>query len=210
VFIKLNQSMYRLHCSILFIALIYTQVVRGQVNVELRGNQKIDLPEYYIMMKLVDTILVKHEGLHFDNYAAVKFEVDRKGNVSNIIFSMYTDSLLMPYITSVLLSTNHRWIIKRNGRLVKKKIQFLLPIVFSLKPKVPLKGPTKESELDEQLRSSDMVEQSLHVVHFKTDQDRNEGMFSQYKRSEKFEGIVLNPIVVTVPSNCCDPKEREY
>jgi hypothetical protein len=190
--------------------LIYPQVANAQITVELQGKQKTELPEYYIMMKLIDTILVKHEGLNFDNYTSVKFEVNRNGNVSNIAFSTYTDSLLMPHITNVLLSTNQHWIIKRNGKAVKKTTHFLLPIVFSLKPKVPLKGPTRESDLDEQLRSSDLVDQSLHIVHFDTNQNRNEGLFLQYRRPEKFEGVVLNPIVVNVPSRCCDPKEREY
>jgi hypothetical protein len=190
--------------------LISFQVVTAQITVELRGSQKNELPEYYIMMKLIDTILVKHEGLNFDNYASVKFEINRDGNVSNITFSTSTDSLIMPHITNVLLSTNQHWIIKRNGKTVKKTLHFLLPIVFSLKPKVPLKGPTRESDLDEQLRSPDLVDQSLHIVHFDTNQGRNEGLFLNYRRPEKFEGVVLNPIVVNVPSSCCDPKEREY
>lgn len=195
---------------LLTVFVIYSQVVNAQITVELQGKQKTELPEYYIMMKLIDTILVKHEGLNFSNYASVKFEVSRKGYVSNITFSTYTDSLLMPHITNVLLSTNQRWIIKRNGKTIKKTLHFLLPIVFSLKPKIPLKGPTRESDLDEQLRSSDLVDQSLHIVHFDTNQDRNEGLFLHYRRPEKFEGVVLNPIVVNVPSRCCDPKEREY
>lgn len=190
--------------------LIYSQAVNAQITVELQGRQKTELPEYHIMMKLIDTILIKHEGINFDNYASVKFDVNRKGYVSNIMFSTYTDSLLMPHITNVLLSTNQRWIIKRNGKPNKKTVHFLLPIVFSLKPKVPLKGPTRESDLDEELRSSNLVDQSLHIVHFDTNQDRNEGLFLQYRRSEKFEGIVLNPVVVNIPSHCCDPQEREY
>ena len=42
-----------------------TQVANAQITVELQSKQKTEFPEYYIMMKLIDTILVKHEGLNF-------------------------------------------------------------------------------------------------------------------------------------------------
>ena len=45
--------------------LLLTQEANAQITVDLQSKQKTEFADFYIMMKLIDTILVKHEGLNF-------------------------------------------------------------------------------------------------------------------------------------------------
>jgi len=106
----------------ILLLLLITQAAKGQVCIELQNAyNNPGPPELYFKYKLQDTIFNKHEGLKLKNFASVKFDVDKNGAIDNVHFSIYTDSLLQPYIMDILTSTNHHWIIKQKGKRIKKK-----------------------------------------------------------------------------------------
>lgn len=176
--------------------LLTTYALSAQLKVELKN--RIKYPEVYFWKHLHDTILVANEGYNFSNFASVRFEIDRKGEIQNIVFSTYTDSLVMPHITNVLMSTNRRWIIVRNGKHVKEKVTILLPILFILKSERKNPIAVKKDILSLHPAMS-IEEQMFRIFHFSNNRDEN---FEVHKRNgEKFEGIALNPIEVIVPLN---------
>ncbi len=150
-----------------------------------------------MMVKLQDTILAAGQGLNFDNYASVRFQVDKAGQISNIAFSIYTDSLVMSHLINVLLSTNGKWQIKRNGKAVREKVAIVLPVIFVLKPRLALKGKTEEDPLGHP--TLQVVDKGVQLFHFSTDRTSDYNTF--IRSGEKFEGIVLNPILVRVPQS---------
>jgi hypothetical protein len=176
--------------------LLSAYTMSAQLRVELKN--RIKYPEVYFWKHLHDTILVANEGYNFSNFASVRFEIDRKGEIQNIVFSTYTDSLVMPHITNVLMSTNRRWLIVRNGKYVKEKVTILLPILFILKSERKNPITVKEDILSLHPTMS-IEEQMFRIFHFSNNRDEN---FEVHKRNgEKFEGIALNPIEVIVPLN---------
>lgn len=180
--------------NIMFFIIITQIVLYAQVNIELKD--RIKFPEVYFWKHLHDTILVANEGYNFSNFASVRFEIDRKGEIHNIVFSTYTDSLVMPHITNVLMSTNKRWLIVRNGKYVKEKVTMLLPILFILKSERKNPIAVKEDILSLHPTMS-IEEQMFRIFHFSNDRDEN---FEVHKRTgQKFEGVALNPIEVIVP-----------
>jgi hypothetical protein len=184
----------------ILVLLLITQVTKGQVSVELLNSyNKPGPPELYIKYKLQDTIFSKHEGLKLKNFASVKFEVDKNGVINNIQFSIFTDSLLQPYITDVLMSTNHHWIIKKDGKTVKEKVTIILPLICTLRPRVIKKTTTREEgPFDELLENVEL--EAMHLFHF-------DKKYQFHRSIEKYNGIVLDPIDVTVPN---DPDANGY
>lgn len=182
-----------------FLLLLVSQFAKGQVSVELLNSyNKSGPPELYLKYKLQDTIFSKHEGLKLKNFASVKFEVNKDGVIGNIQFSIFTDSLLWPYITNVLMSTNHHWIIKKSGKRVKEKVTIILPMIYTLHPHIVKKTTTRRGPFDELLE--DLELEAIHLFHF----DRK----YKFRRSiDKYDGIVLDPIDVMVPN---DPAADNY
>lgn len=165
----------------------------AQTQVSLKD--KISSPEVYMMVKLQDTILAAREGFAFENFASVRFQVDKNGNVGTIEFSIYTDSLVMPHLIHALRSTDGKWRITRKGKLVKETVTVLLPVVFDLKARLPLQGKTEEDPLAHP--PLELVGEGMQMLHFSKSRESN---YYLYLRSEeKFEGIVLNPILIRVP-----------
>ena len=111
---------FRIGIITIFILIVPT--LYAQVRVEL--DDRIKYPEVFISKHLHDIILVANQGFHFSNFASVRFELDKNGSVHNIAFSTYTDSLVMPHITNVLMSTNKKWIITRNERRIKGRFLY--------------------------------------------------------------------------------------
>jgi hypothetical protein len=184
----------------ILLLMLISQIAKGQVNVELLNSyNKSGPPELYLKYKLQDTIFSKHEGLKLKNFASAKFEVGKNGVISNIQFSIFTDSLLRPYITDVLMSTNHRWIIKKNGKPVKEKVTIILPMIYTLRPRVIKKTVTrKEGPFDEILEDFEL--EAMHLFHF-------DKRYKFRRSTEKYDGIVLDAIDVTVPN---DPDANDY
>lgn len=172
----------------------------SQVSIQLLNeSNKAGSPELYFKYKLQDTIFAKHEGLKIKNFASVKFEVDKNGVINNIQFSIFTDSLLRPYITDVLMATNHRWIIKKKGKTVKEKVTIILPMICTLRPRVIRKTTTREEGPFDEL-FEDVELEAMHLFHF----DKK----YKFRRSiEKYDGIVLDPVDVMVPN---DPDADDY
>ena len=166
--------------------------------VRLEFKDRIKYPEVYFWKHLHDTILVANEGYNLSNFASVRFEIDRKGDIQHVVFSTYTDSLVMPHITNVLMSTNRRWLITRNGKRIKGKITILLPVLFVLKSE--RKNPLAVEEDILSLHPTISIEEQMfRIFHFSPDREEN---FEIHKRNgNKFEGIALNPIEVIVPLN---------
>lgn len=177
----------------ILLLLLISQFANCQVSVELLNSyNKPGPPELYLKYKLQDTIFSKHEGLKLKNFASVKFEVDKNGVINNIQFSIFSDSLLRPYITDVLMSTNHRWIIKKKGKNVKEKVTIILPMICTLRPRVIQKTTTREEGPFDEL-FEDVELEAMHLFHF--DKKYN------FRRSiEKYDGIVLDPVDVMVPN----------
>lgn len=184
------------------IFILGASILYAQVRVEL--NDRIRYPEVYFWKHLHDTILVANEGFKFSNFASVKFEVDKNGFICNITFSTYTDSLVMPHVTNVLMTTNKKWLVTRAGKTVKDKVTILLPVLFIFKSQQKEPVERKEDILSlHPIMSAE--EQMLRIFHFSLNRDEN---FEVHKRKgEKFEGIALNPIEVIVPLN---PTESKY
>ena len=172
------------------------EALYAQVKVELKD--RIKYPEVYFYKHLHDTILNANQGFNFSNYASVKFRIDKKGIISNISFSTYTDSLVMPHIYNVLMGTNRKWIIIRKGKVVKEEATILLPIIFFFKSELKKTGPTKDDVFSNH-GPMDVVGQGERLFHFSKNRDDNFEMFR--RNGEKFEGIALNPIEVIVPLN---------
>jgi hypothetical protein len=82
------------------------EALHAQVKVEL--TDRIKYPEVHFYKHLHDIILSANQGVNFSNYASVKFNIDKKGIIGNILFSTYTDSLVMPHIYNVLISTKSK------------------------------------------------------------------------------------------------------
>jgi hypothetical protein len=181
--------------AVIFLILV-TSSLYAQVNVELKD--RIKYPEVYFWKHLHDTILSANQGFNFSNYASVKFRIDKKGTISNISFSTYTDSLVMPHIYNVLMSTNQKWIIIRKGKAIKEEVTILLPIIFFLKSEQRKIGPTKDDVFSNH-GPMDVVGQGERIFHFSKNRNENFEMFR--RNGEKFEGIALNPIEVIVPLN---------
>ena len=184
----------------IILLLLISQAVKGQVSIELLNSyNNAGPPELYLKYKLQDTIFSKHEGLNLKNFASVKFEVDKNGVINNIQFSIFTDSLLRPYITDVLISTNHQWIIKKKGKIVKEKVTIILPMIYTLRPRIIKKTTTREEgPFDELLEDIEL--EAMHLFHF----DKK----YKYRRTiEKYDGIVLDPVDVMVPN---DPDADDY
>lgn len=177
--------------------LIPQKVIYAQVKIELKD--RIKSPEVYFWKHLHDTILVANEKLKFSNFTSVRFEIGPKGDVRNITFSTYTDSLTMPHITNVLMSTNKKWLITRNGKHVKGNITILLPILFVFKSEKEHPIIAKKEDILSLHPNMTIEEQMFRIFHFSNNREEN---FEVHKRNgEKFEGIALNPIEVIVPLN---------
>lgn len=176
--------------------LLITHTISAQIKIELKD--RIKYPEVYFWKHLHDTILAANEKLKFSNFASVRFQIGTKGDIHNITFSTYTDSLTMPHITNVLMSTNKKWLVTRNGKHVKSNVTILLPILFVFKSERENPIIIKEDILSLHPDMS-IEEQMLRIFHFSNDREEN---FEVHKRNgEKFEGIALNPIEVIVPLN---------
>jgi len=188
----------------IFLLLLITQVVNGQVSIELLNSyNKSGPPELYFKYKLQDTIFSKHEGLKLKNFASVKFDVDKNGSIGNIHFSISTDSLLHPYISDVLMSTNNHWIIKQNDKNVKEKITIILPMIFTLRPRIIKKTSTRVDELFGD-PFEDIELEATHLFQFNK---KDYSLYRFYRNVVKYEGVVLNPIEVRVPN---DPDANDY
>ena len=199
--IYINSKMhYMNNFTKILLLILMSQFAKGQASVELLNSyNKSGQPELYLKYKLQDTIFSKHEGLKLKNFASAKFEVSKNGVISNIQFSIFTDSLLRPYITDVLMSTNHRWIIKKNGKTVKEKVTIILPMIFTLRPRVIKKITTREEGPFNELLE-DIELEAMHLFHF-------DKRYKFRRSTEKFDGIVLDPVDVTVPN---DPDANDY
>ena len=176
----------------------------AQVQVGIKEGNRIKSPEIFFTLSLHDTIFAMHEGIAIKNYASVKFDVDEKGNVDNIGFSVTTDSLVIPHILNVLAATNHKWIIKRNGKQIKSKANIVLPIIFYLRPQVVKKRSTRSHEILGQI-TEDIEFEGMNIFHFSN--NKEEDLFVYQKNGLKYEGIVLSPIKIKVPR---DPDLNNY
>lgn len=194
----------RIKISIILPLLLLSQITNAQVSVELSitHNNKVS-PELYFMSELQESIFAKHEGLKLKNFAAVKFDVGKKGDISNIMFSISTDSLLEPYIVDVLMSTNHKWIISRDGHPMKHKVSIILPMLFNLNPHIVKKISTRINEISGR-PSENIVWEQMHILQF---DKKDDNLLLFYRNSIKYEGITLNPIEVRVPY---DPDANDY
>jgi hypothetical protein len=176
----------------------------SQVSIQLlKGGNKGSSPELYFKYKLQDTIFAKHEGLKIKNFASVKFDIDKHGTVSNVDFSISTDSLLEPYINDVLMSTNHQWVIKQNGKRIKTKMTIILPIIFTLRPRVIKKTSTRVDDVLEQPIES-IEHEAIDLFQF---YKKKYDTYFLYRNPVKYFGVVLNPIEVRVPY---DPDANDY
>ncbi|HEY9004662.1 MAG TPA: hypothetical protein VIM75_00945 [Ohtaekwangia sp.] len=188
---------------ILLFALI-GKVAYAQISVQLRDKNKAPLsPELYFKFKLQDTIFSKHEGLKIKNFASVKFDVDKNGFINNIFFSVSTDSLLKPYIKDALNSTNQRWIIKHDNKRIKGSVTIILPILFTLRPRIEKRGSSRVDEfLGEPVENIEVEATDLFQFEKKP-----YILFYSYRNPVKYSGVVLNPIDVRVPY---DPDANDY
>ncbi|MFD1000348.1 hypothetical protein ACFQ21_13580 [Ohtaekwangia kribbensis] len=188
----------------ILLLLLISQVTEGQISIELLNTyNNPGPPELYFKYKLQDTIFAKHEGLQLKNFASVKFDIDKNGVIDNVHFSISTDSLLHPYIMDVLMSTNHHWIIKQKGKSIKKKITVILPMIFTLTPRVTKKTTTRVEE-----HFGDTFEDiELEATHLFQFNKKDYSLYMFYRNVEKYNGVVLNPIEVRVPNN---PDENNY
>jgi hypothetical protein len=190
--------------GIKLLLLLFSQVANAQVSVELSTSDANKIsPELYFMSKLEESIFTKHEGMKLTNLASVKFDVDKEGHVSNIAFSISTDSLLEPYIVDVLMSTDRKWVIRRDGKLIKSKVSIILPILFRLRPHTVKKVSTRINEISGK-PSENMTWEQIHVFQF---DKKNDNLLLFYRDPIKYEGITLNPIEVRVPN---DPDADDY
>lgn len=190
---------------ILIIVLFLPAVLcEAQVSVQIRDGEKMKSPEIFLMLALHDTIFAMREGIAIKNYASVKFDVDEKGIVSNVVFSVTTDSLVMQHIRNVLAATNHKWIIKRNDKSIKNKTSIVLPILFDLRPQVVKRRSTRTPEILGHI-TEDVEFEGMNLFHF--GHNRDEDLFIYQKNKFKYEGIVLSPIKVRVPR---DPDLNDY
>lgn len=189
----------------LFLLLAITiSTTYSQVSVQLLNeSNKVGSPELYFKYKLQDTIFAKHEGLKIKNFASVKFDIDKHGIVSNVDFSISTDSLLEPYINNVLMSTNHHWIIKQNGKRIKAKVTIILPIIFTLQPQIIKKTTTRVDDVLEQ-PIENIEHEAIDLFQFYR---KKYDTYFSYRNPIKYFGIVLNPIDVRVPY---DPDANDY
>ncbi len=169
--------------------------IGAQAQTRVSLKDKISSPEVYMTVKLRDTILAAREGYAFENFASVRFQVDKNGNVGTIEFSIYTDSLVMPHLTNALRSTDGKWRITRKGKPVKETVTILLPALFVLKAGLPVKGKTEEDPLGHP--PLEIVDEGFQLFHFAADRTSDYNTF--VRSGEKFEGIVLNPILIRVP-----------
>jgi hypothetical protein len=184
--------------------LLFSQVANGQVSVELSISDANKIsPELYFMSKLEESIFAKHEGMKLTNLASVKFDVDKEGRVSNIAFSISTDSLLEPYIVDVLISTDRKWIIRRDGKLMQNRVSIILPMLFRLRPHTVKKVSTRINEISGRPSENATWEQ-IHILQF---DKKNDNLLLFYRNPIKYEGITLNPIEVRVPK---DPEADDY
>lgn len=176
----------------------------SQVSVQLLNeSNKVGSPELYFKYKLQDTIFAKHEGLKIKNFASVKFDIDKHGIISNVDFSISTDSLLEPYINDVLATTNHHWIIKQNGKRIKTKVTIILPIIFTLQPQIIKKTTTRVDDVLEQ-PIENIEHEAIDLFQF---YKKKYDTYFLYRNPIKYFGIVLNPIDVRVPY---DPDANDY
>lgn len=192
---------------ILTIALVFltlSNISFAQVQVGIQNGNRMMSPEIFLMLALHDTIFAMHEGISIKNYASVKFDVDEKGIVGNVVFSVTTDSLVMQHIRNVLATTNYRWIIKRNDKSVKNKMSIVLPILFDLRPQVVKRRSTRPPEILGHI-TEDVEFEGMNLFHFGN--NRDEDLFIYQKNKFKYEGIVLSPIKVRVPR---DPDLNDY
>ena len=188
----------------ILLLLLISQATKGQISIELLNTyNNPGSPELYFKYKLQDTIFNKHEGLKLKNFASVKFDVDKNGVISNILFSISTDSLLRPHITNVLMSTNHHWIIKQSNKRIKKKITIILPMIFTLRPRETKKTSTRVDELFGD-PFEDIELEATHLFQF---DKKDYSLYRFYRNVTKYDGIVLNPIEVRVPD---DPDANDY
>jgi len=188
--------------GIITIFILIVPILYAQVRVDL--DDRIKYPEVFISKHLHDTILVANQGFHFSNFASVRFELDKNGSVHNIAFSTYADSLVMPHITNVLMSTNKKWIITRNERRIKGRVSILLPILFIFKSKHG-EPVIKNQDILSLHPKMSTEEEIFRIIHFSNNRDENFEVFK--RKGMKFEGIVLNPIEVIVPM---DSSENQY
>ncbi|MFD0998392.1 hypothetical protein ACFQ21_03700 [Ohtaekwangia kribbensis] len=194
----------RLYIKIFLSLMLISKSAHSQLSVQfLNESGKEVSPELYFKFKLQDTIFSKHEGIKLKNFASVKFDIDRNGLVDNIFFSALTDSLLKPYIIDVLMTTNNRWVINQNGKKFKKKVTLILPMIFTLRPRIEQKISTRIDVLSEK-PFEDIEVEATGLFQFEKN-DRI--LYFAHKNPLKYFGIVLNPIEVRVPY---DPDANDY
>jgi hypothetical protein len=136
----------------------------------------------------------------------LKFEVDRNGNVSDIVSNNWAWPVLDTLVQSALQSTNGQWVTPKNG--AKSKTYFL-PVLFSTGYCKPGTGtnPTTAAELLASIpdfkdtaaivdaKRKGMIDNFLHMNDFENKSDKLPRPMS----TASFECILLPTIYLTSP-----------